>query len=621
MKGGANMTNTKCKIKDKTKEKPKYGILSCVWFMIKCAWTNGEKKVVILGLLFSLIVTGQSVAGLYISPSIIAVLERNGTVGELLTTIIGFTLILVFLAMARQYIDSNILFGRISVRSEIINLINTKCAETSYPNLGNEKFQTILNKALPTTYSNSAACEAIWKTICSFLSNLLGLIIYAAILSTANVWILLLVTVTALVGYFVTNKLNSYGYNHREEEAKINKTLDYVRHTASETSFAKDVRIFGIKNWFTELYDKQCLLLEAFYRKCENVYIWGRVADLVLSFLRNAVAYAYFIALVLNGSIDVSMFILYFSTVGGFTTWVTGVLGDLTTMHRQCLEISNVLEVINYPEQFKFEDGSDVPVPADGRYEIVLDHVWFKYPSSDSYTLEDINLTLHAGEKLAVVGLNGAGKTTLVKLITGMEDPTEGRVLLNGVDIREFNRREYYKVFSAVFQNCILWAGSVAENVAQTDHDIDYDKVNSCIEKAGLTEMVKGFKDGLEEKLNREVYEDAVNLSGGQTQRLMLARALYKDAPVIVLDEPTAALDPIAEADLYNKYNDMTAGRSSVYISHRLASTRFCDRIILIGDHKILEEGTHEQLLKQGGKYAELFEVQSKYYREGDINE
>ncbi len=611
------MTETK----DKIKEKPKYGILSCVWFMIKCAWTNGEKKVVILGLLFSLVVTGQSVAGLYISPSIIAVLERNGTVSELLITIIGFTLILVFLAMARQYIDTNILYGRITVRSEIMNLINTKCAETSYPNLGNEKFQTILNKALPTTYSNSAACEAIWKTICSFLSNLLGLIIYAAILSTANVWILLLVTMTALVGYFVTNKLNSYGYNHREEEAKIDKTLSYVRETASETSFAKDVRIFGIKSWFTELYDKQCLLLEAFYRKCENVYIWGRVADLVLSFLRNAVAYAYFIALVLNGSIDVSMFILYFSTVGGFTTWVTGVLGDLTTMHRQCLELSNVLEIINYPEQFKFEDGSDVPVPADNRYEIVLDHVWFKYPSSDSYTLEDINLALHAGEKLAVVGLNGAGKTTLVKLITGMEDPTEGRVLLNGVDIREFNRREYYKVFSAVFQNCILWAGSVAENVAQTDHDIDYDKVNSCIEKAGLTEMVKGFKDGLEEKLNREVYEDAVNLSGGQTQRLMLARALYKDAPVIVLDEPTAALDPIAEADLYNKYNDMTAGRSSVYISHRLASTRFCDRIILIGDHKILEEGTHEQLLKQGGKYAELFEVQSKYYREGDINE
>ncbi|MCD7770664.1 MAG: ABC transporter ATP-binding protein/permease [Oscillospiraceae bacterium] len=607
--------------KEKTKEKPKYGIISCVWFMIKCAWTNGEKKVVILGLLFSLVVTGQSVAGLYISPSIIAVLERNGTVSELLITIIGFTLILVFLAMARQYIDTNILYGRITTRSEIMNLINTKCAETSYPNLGNEKFQTILQKALPTTYSNSAACEAIWKTICSFLSNLLGLIIYASILSTANVWILLLVTVTALVGYFVTNKLNSYGYNHREEEAKINKTLSYVRETASETSFAKDVRIFGIKSWFTELYDKQCLLLEAFHRKCENVYIWGRVADLVLSFLRNAVAYAYFIALVLDGSIDVSMFILYFSTVGGFTDWVTGVLGDLTTMHRQCLELSNVIEIINYPEQFKFEDGSDVPAPADGRYEIVLDHVWFKYPSSDSYTLEDINLTLHAGEKLAVVGLNGAGKTTLVKLITGMEDPTKGRVLLNGVDVREFNRREYYKVFSAVFQNCILWAGSVAENVAQTDHDIDHNKVNSCIEKAGLTEMVKGFKDGLEEKLNREVYEDAVNLSGGQTQRLMLARALYKDAPVIVLDEPTAALDPIAEADLYNKYNDMTAGRSSVYISHRLASTRFCDRIILIGDHKILEEGTHEQLLKQGGKYAELFEVQSKYYREGDINE
>ena len=214
-------------------------------------------------------------------------------------------------------------------------------------------------------------------------------------------------------------------------------------------------------------------------------------------------------------------------------------------------------------------------------------------------------------------GLNGAGKTTLVKLICGFLDPTEGRVLLDGKDIRLYNRSDYYTLFAAVFQDFSLLAGSIAVNIAQSEIDIDMDRVKECIEKAGLRAKVESLTVGYETLLNREVYEDAIQLSGGETQRLMLARALYKDAPFIVLDEPTAALDPIAESELYHKYHNLTGNKSSIYISHRLASTRFCDRIIMIGEAGISEEGTHEQLLKAGGKYAELFEVQSRYYREG----
>jgi ATP-binding cassette subfamily B protein len=177
-------------------------------------------------------------------------------------------------------------------------------------------------------------------------------------------------------------------------------------------------------------------------------------------------------------------------------------------------------------------------------------------------------------------------------------------------------------MFSAVFQTFSLLAGTIAANVAQDEVDIDLERVKECVEKAGLRKKVESLKDNYETYLNRAVYEDALLLSGGETQRLMLARALYKDAPFIILDEPTAALDPIAESEMYQKYNEMTDGKSSVYISHRLASTRFCDRIILIADAGIAEEGTHEELLQQGGKYAELFEVQSKYYKEGaDENE
>lgn len=191
----------------------------------------------------------------------------------------------------------------------------------------------------------------------------------------------------------------------------------------------------------------------------------------------------------------------------------------------------------------------------------------------------------------------------------------------NGVDIRTLNRREYYERFSAIFQELTIIPGSLAVNVAASETDIDMAKVKRCVAQADLTAKFESLPNGYETTLNREVYEDAVELSGGEKQRLMLARALYKDASVLLLDEPTAALDPIAESEIYHRYNDMTAGKSAVYISHRLASTRFCDRIVLIENSTVAEEGTHEELLARGGRYAELFEVQSRYYRDEHTEE
>ena len=190
-------------------------------------------------------------------------------------------------------------------------------------------------------------------------------------------------------------------------------------------------------------------------------------------------------------------------------------------------------------------------------------------------------------------------------------------MLLNGEDIRKYNRRDYYALFSAVFQDFSMLEASVAENVSQKVEGIDEARVWACLEQAGLTEKIQSLPDGIQTKLGRQVYEDGVELSGGETQRLMLARALYKDGPILALDEPTAALDPIAENDIYRKYNEMTAGKTSLFISHRLASTRFCDRILFLADGVIAEEGTHESLIALCGGYAKLFEVQSRYYQEG----
>lgn len=611
-------------IKEITKKekapKPKYNMGQNSWFMIKLAWTSGEKKVLVLSLLSAILAVALNLVNLYVSPAILSAVERHAPVADLLLTIVGFVLGIMLVSAASTYVNANTLYGRISVRCEILNLLNRKAATTSYPNVDDDRYRKLLTKSSECINTNQAAAEAIWTTLTTLTANLVGFIIYVSLLTSVQPLLILIILVTTVISYLIGNYLNGYGYRHREEEAEYERHMDYITGRARDLSAAKDIRIFGLRPWLEDLYGKAMESYTAFHSKAQSVYIWTKIADLVLAFLRNAIAYAYLIGLVIQNDLGVAEFLLFFTAVGGFTQWVSGILGGFNTLHKQSLDISTVRECLEYDEPFKFDGGEHIEAEADRKYEIRLENVSFCYPGADKNTLTNINLTLHPGEKLAVVGLNGAGKTTLMKLICGFLDPTEGRVLLDGKDIRNFNRADYYTMFSAVFQSFSILAGTIATNVAQNDVGIDMERVKECIEKAGLRAKIESLPEGYETYLNREVYEGAILLSGGETQRLMLARALYKNAPFIVLDEPTAALDPIAESDMYQKYNEMTSGRSSIYISHRLASTRFCDRIIMIDNAGISEEGTHDELLKLGGKYAGLYEVQSKYYKEGEAD-
>ena len=602
--------------KKKNKERPKYNMWQNSVYMICEAWEVSKSVLVLCVLLAALAVT-NNLAELYIAPVILKKVETKVPLSELILTIVLFTTVLLILAALTSYVSTNTVFGRVEIRLNIIRKIHNKVATTSFPNTEDTSILKKLEKSNMAVCSNNQATEAIWDTLTNLLKSITGFIIYLFLISSLNVVLISIVLITTVLGYFINKRINEWGFYHREEESEYFKKMNYACTKAEEPALAKDIRIFGMQPWLEDIFNSTLRLYKAFVARGERVYIWTNVIDVVLTLCRNGIAYFYLITMTISAGLPASEFLLYFTAVGGFTNWITGILSNFSTLHRQSLDISTVREYLETPEPFRFADGADLPKNQNGKYEIQLQDVCFRYPKADKDTLNHLNLTIHAGEKLAIVGLNGAGKTTLVKLICGFYDPTHGAILLNGEDIRQYNRRKYYGLFAAVFQQFSLLEVTLAENVAQSDENIDIAKVKRCIAEAGLTDKVESLPKGYQTHIGRKVFEDGIELSGGEMQRLMLARALYKDAPIIVLDEPTAALDPIAENDIYLKYNEMTSGRTSIYISHRLASTRFCDRIIFISNGAIAEEGTHDSLMKINGKYAELFRVQSKYYKEG----
>lgn len=600
--------------KDGKDKKPKYNMWQNNAFMVGLSW-RFCKSVVLLLVAAAVSSAGLSIAEVLVSPVLLSKIESYVPFSELIAYIVMFVGILAGLSAIKAYIGENTLYGRIQVRSGIIGLLGEKIANTSYPNTLDSDFFTLQDKSMNACSSNQDSTEAVWKTLEGLLSNVICFVVYLLLLSNLNLWMVALVLATTVASYFARKNANEWSYRHREELNRYAKKLHYLSNVSMDRVFSKDIRLFGLKAWIEDLYACSRRAHVAFLGRQEMVGFGANIVDMVMTFLRNAIAYVYLIKLTLDQGLPASQFLLYFNVLTGFTQWMNLILSGLSTLHRQSLDLSMIREFLDWPEVFKFEEGKPLSSVAGMKYEIRLDDVSFRYPKEEKPILEHVNLTIAPDEKLAVVGLNGAGKTTLVKIICGLLDPTNGRVLLNGEDIRQYNRSDYYRMFSAVFQDFSVVDVSVRQNVAQCTEGIDDEKVWRCLDDAGLTDKIKSLPRGLDTPVGRSIYEDGVEFSGGQTQRLMLARALYKDAPIVILDEPTAALDPIAESEIYQKYSDMTNGKPSIFISHRLASTRFCDRILFVADGGIKEEGTHDELLAKGGEYSKLFEVQSKYYR------
>lgn len=596
-------------------KKPKYNALQISLWLSGRARRETPVVLPIVGLLI-LLGVGINAVELFAVPVILGQVEANVALPVLLRTIGLFTAATILVYAGRQYLHLNALFGRVHLRVNISADLHQKFCRTSFPNILDTSFLERSENAQKPTFGNQGAAEAIWKTLIELAIHSLSFVLFLCVLTSVNWLILGIVLASAVISYYAGKHLRRWSYRHREEKAALEHRLSYVGKTARDRKMAKDLRLFGFSAWLTELWDKNLRLLGDFHRRSTRHELLADLADISVTLLKNGLAYWYLIHLALGGGLTASAFVLLFSAVTGLGTWTSAILKDVEDLNRQSAELSVTREFLEEPEVFRFEDGKPLPVIPGHLYRLELRDVSYRYPGSDTDVLSHIDLTVQPGEKLAVVGLNGAGKTTLIRLLCGFLDPTEGSVLLDGEDIRQYNRGDYYKLISAVFQQSSLLAGTVEENVAQTEQGIDSERVLQCLAWAGLSESIDALPEKEKTLLDRKVFEQATELSGGQLQRLYLARALYKNASILVLDEPTAALDAITESAIYQKYNEMTKDCTSIYISHRLASTRFCDRIIFVANGKITEEGTHETLLAKGGAYADLFEVQSKYYRE-----
>ncbi|MCI8789366.1 MAG: ABC transporter ATP-binding protein [Lachnospiraceae bacterium] len=447
------------------------------------------------------------------------------------------------------------------------------------------------------------------------VENILCYLLFGSVISFVSPLLVPILTIAPAVNWFCARAYRNWEYAHRDKWTDIDHRLWYVQGETADFRAGKDIRIYGCAGWFRQIYSDLCARRAFWNRQLIWRSFLSRIADLFVILLRDGAAYALLIKMTLAGELTVDRFLLYFSAISMFASFIGNIMTEWNGIRATSLDLCDYRKYLDLPEQ----DGTgeaDVTKLLGTAPEITFEHVSFRYEGAHSDTLQDLNLTLNSGEKVALVGLNGAGKTTLVKLLCGLYLPTEGDIKINGISVRKFRRKDYYRLFAPVFQDVQTGFFSLAETVSgQIGEGTDFRRAGQCLELAGLGEKLRSLPQGIHTKLDKQLYADGIALSGGEAQKLMLARALYKDAPVLVLDEPTAALDPVAENQIYLRYQEMTQKKTSLFISHRLASTQFCDRILYLKDGQVAEEGTHQELIALGGEYAGLYEKQSCWYK------
>lgn len=461
--------------------------------------------------------------------------------------------------------------------------------------------EAIINNHTPFIHLSSNACQLIVA--------ILKFIVFCFIIISFNTWIILALALTAGLEYLTMLYIDHYEYRTKDERIKISRKMKYFAGISENYKTGKDIRLYGLNTWIKDNIKQLMSEHYSLFNKLAIKKILSSFADLLVIVARDGISYLYLITMVSKNKISAAEFMLYFSTISSFVD----ILGEIVISFEQLTKGNYAAKDYRIFMTLKSINYGNLSMNSNSIKSIVFENVKFRYPGAETDAIDDVNFEIHSGESLAIVGLNGAGKTTLVKLLCGMYQPSDGYIWLDGNNQSDYSRKEYYKVISSVFQKISVLPFTIRDNVVYSEYSEN--RLHDSLSLSGLREKIYMLSNRDETYLVANVFQNAVDLSGGELQKLALSRAMYKNASILVLDEPTAALDPLAEEEMYMKYSSYSNDKISFFISHRLASTRFCNKILFLENGRIVESGSHSELLKKKGKYAELFDVQAKYYK------
>ncbi|SHO43105.1 ABC transporter ATP-binding protein [Anaerocolumna xylanovorans] len=467
------------------------------------------------------------------------------------------------------------------------------------------------------------------------LPHVVKVVIAFILLTMMNPFIVILIIILSYIRFDLINRASIYEKEQCENiVAKEQLASRKYQEEVADFTHGKDIRLFKMQIPLYRLLRKQSDILNKQSILAQNRYARNYVIGDILEFIQEGIAYSLLFYKVLFNDLSVADFTLYLGSIHNAVNALNEIFSKIIRINSESRHITDFREFIEsslkqedmyakstFKEDYltcikAYEERKDeFKWDQKAEYEFIFEHVSFRYPGAKTYALQDVSLCLKAGEKLAIVGINGAGKSTFVKLLCRLYEPTEGHIYLNGKDIREYDLNVYRSLIAPVFQEDESLAFSIAQNVSMKKKDEqDRDKILDVLDKADLKKKIQELPEKMDTFLYKNLSDAGVDLSGGQKQKLMFARALYKESPVIILDEPTSALDAIAESKSYEDFNLICEGRTTVYISHRLSSTKFCDQIAMFESGQLIEYGTHNELMQKKAKYAGLFEVQAQYY-------
>ena len=480
----------------------------------------------------------------------------------------------------------------------------------SYQNATGAGINRLMYVAQALVYAFVNIITAIVLTISLFVTN--SKIQYTGIVGFINspysfVVILLVMTISILLSMIISIKQQKKIIDLYKQLEKDNTLLMNMMSTYGYSSYVN-----GIND---VIYDIQARVAEKdFYiREAHRIQTKTAIILKTLDILQTIVVMIYIAGKIYTKSIMVGDFMLYVATITRFVTGVSSLVNHIGGLVYNNQFLKLLFDYFDLPDD-RYLGTLPIEKRSDNEYEIEFKNVSFKYPKTNFWALKNVSFKFKIGERLAIVGMNGSGKTTLIKLLSRLYEPTEGVITLNGIDIKKYDYDEYQSIFSVVFQDFHIFAFSISDNVSCSLNG-DKEKVVECLEQAGFGEKLKELPNGIETIITKLYDNDGIELSMGEKQKLAIARALYKDAPFVVLDEPTASLDPISEQEVYNKFNEMVKDKTAIYISHRLSSCRFCDKIAVLHEGKLVQVGNHDELVKdEKSKYFELWNAQAQYY-------